>query len=92
MHAATMYSIFNIAGGHEAKLNPIIQAYWTSFIRTKNPNTHRLPGTAEWGTFGTARERIHFPNNPKNVSMETVGASEKARCQYYSTIANLIGT
>ncbi|KFY01592.1 hypothetical protein O988_02662 [Pseudogymnoascus sp. VKM F-3808] len=81
MHAASMYSIFNIAGGHDAKLNPIIQAYWTSFIRTKNPNTHRLPGTAEWGTFGTARERIHFPNDPNNVAMETVGASEKTRCQ-----------
>ncbi|OBT95578.1 hypothetical protein VE01_05914 [Pseudogymnoascus verrucosus] len=91
MHAATMYSIWDIATGIGAELNPTIQAYWTSFIRTKNPNHYRLPGTVEWGTFGTGMERLDFPNDPQNVSMEAVGASEKARCQYYSTIGNLIG-
>ncbi|ELR02396.1 hypothetical protein VC83_02545 [Pseudogymnoascus destructans] len=91
MHAATMYSIWNIATGKGAELNPTIQAYWTSFIRTKNPNHYRLPGTAEWGTFGTAMDRMDFRNDPQNVSMEAVGASERTRCHYYSTIGNLIG-
>ncbi|KFY13202.1 hypothetical protein V492_03426 [Pseudogymnoascus sp. VKM F-4246] len=83
MHAASMYSIFNITTGMAGELNPIIQAYWTSFIRTKNPNTHRLKGTPEWGNFGTAMEQLHFPIDPKNVSMVAVGAAEKARCHYY---------
>ena len=91
MHAATMYSIWDIATGKGAELNPTIQAYWTSFIRTKTPNTYRLPGAAEWNTFGTAMEQIYFPNDPRNVSMVAVGVDEKTRCHYYSTIASLIG-
>ncbi|KFY87700.1 hypothetical protein V500_06825 [Pseudogymnoascus sp. VKM F-4518 (FW-2643)] len=91
MHASTMYSIWNITTGQAAELNPAIQAYWASFIRTKNPNTYRLSGTPEWGTFGTAMERLHFPTDPKNLSMEAVGAGEKTRCDYFSSIANLIG-
>ena len=91
MHASTMYSIWNISTGQGAELNPTIQAYWTSFIRTKNPNTYRLPGTVEWGTFGTTMERLLFPTDPNNVTMEAVGAGEKTRCDYFSSIANLIG-
>ena len=91
MHASTMYSIFNITAGKAGELNPTIQAYWTSFIRSKNPNTHRLAGSAEWGTYGTAMEQLVFPNDPKNVSMVAEEAVEKTRCLYFSSIADAIG-
>ncbi|PBP20138.1 alpha/beta-hydrolase [Diplocarpon rosae] len=51
----------------------MMQAYWTSFIRTLSPNTHRLPGTPEWGTWSiSAPRRIVLDNF--NATMETMGA------------------
>ncbi len=36
-------------GGVNAPVSPVVQAYWTSFIRTLDPNTYRQPGSAALG-------------------------------------------
>ncbi|KAK6581002.1 hypothetical protein PZA11_006490 [Diplocarpon coronariae] len=59
--------------GDCAQAIKMVQAYWTSFIRTLNPNTYRLPGTPEWGTWTIASpKRIVLDN--ANATMEVMGA------------------
>ena len=90
-HVAELSSVFGTSTGQEAALIPAIQGYWMSFIRSKNPNTYRHPGTPEWTVFGKNETRVHFPNDPAQVGMETVDAGQHDRCQYYSDIGNMIG-
>lgn len=64
---------------------PLMQGYWTSFIRTHNPNTHRMPGSPVWEEWDASRmNRIRLQTN--TTSMEVVGNAEKARCNYLSSI------
>ncbi|RDW58233.1 carboxylic ester hydrolase-11 [Coleophoma cylindrospora] len=66
-------------------ITPVLQGYWTSFIRSKNPNTYRLNGTAEWKRFSREEKaRILFQTNA--TRMEVVPDDQKARCQYVSGI------
>lgn len=90
-HTEEMSSIWGSATGVEGKLIPTIQSYWTSFIRTKDPNTYKLPSAPAWAPFGPAMARLHFPNDPKNVGMEVVDPVQKDRCHYYRVISNMIG-
>lgn len=51
----------------------IMQSYWTSFVRTLNPNTMRDPSLPEWAPYSVCTQnRIVFNNG--NATMETVGA------------------
>ena len=74
------------AGGVNAHVVPIIQAYWTSFIRTYNPNTHRLSGTPTWEawTVENRDRRLLFQTN--TTAMEDVPLDQKARCAYLASI------
>lgn len=64
----------------------MVQAYWTSFIRCFDPNTHRLRGTPKWEawTQGNAFQRLKFETNA--TCMEAVPADQQARCKYLSSI------
>ena len=64
---------------------PIVQGYWTSFIRAFNPNSYRARGTPEWQTFGSIGTRMLFEVN--NTRLETVPDDQKERCAYISSIA-----
>lgn len=90
-HVGEFGSIWGASTPTETPLIPTIQAYWTSFIRSKDPNTYRKAGTAMWGTFGTSRSQLHFPNDPQKVGMEEVDAAQHKRCEYFRSIANAIG-
>jgi carboxylesterase type B len=90
-HTEEMSSVWGYATGVEGKLIPTVQSYWTSFIRTKDPNTYKLSSAPAWAPFGTAMARLHFPNDPKNVGMEVVDPAQKDRCHYYKVISNMIG-
>jgi carboxylesterase type B len=73
-------------------LIPTLQMYWTSFIRSKNPNTYKLPTAPEWTTFNEfTMERIMFPNDPDGVTMECVPLDQRVRCQYLSSIGISLG-
>ena len=68
-------------------LIPIIQGYWTSFIRSKNPNTFKFATAPEWTTFNEfTMQRLLFPNDPSQVVMENVPVDQRFRCEYLSSI------
>ena len=52
-----------------------MQGYWTSFIRSLNPNTYRAPGSPVWETFSANVQRILFMTNA--TKMETVPEDQK---------------
>lgn len=64
----------------------VVQGYWTSFIRSFDPNTYRLPGTPTWEAWTTSNsyQRLMFQTN--NTRMESVPADQQARCAYLSSI------
>ncbi|POS68541.1 cholinesterase [Diaporthe helianthi] len=70
--------------GTNAYAVPVVQAYWTSFIRSYDPNTYRLDGTAEWLPWDDgSQQRILFDTGGV-TSMESVAGSElMKRCEYW---------
>ena len=68
-----------------AAIIPVMQGYWTSFIRTFNPNTHRAAGSPTWEPFGSTKSRILFETN--HTRMETVPQDQAERCSFVSGIA-----
>ena len=45
-------------------------AYWLSFVRAGDPNTHRLAGSAEWPAYSAGA-----PGTRKRISLQEVPAS-----------------
>ncbi|KAI1184727.1 vacuolar triacylglycerol lipase [Nemania serpens] len=73
-------------GGANAAVVPVIQAYWTSFIRSFDPNKYRLAGSAQWDTFSPdAPARLLFETGG-NMTMETVDDGVRSRCSYLISI------
>ena len=69
-----------------AAIIPVIQGYWTSFIRSFSPNTYRAAGTPVWEEFTWAgMERLLFETNA--TRMETVDEGQRGRCEYLWGIA-----
>ncbi|KAH7391664.1 Alpha/Beta hydrolase protein [Cadophora sp. MPI-SDFR-AT-0126] len=91
-HAVTTSSIWGMSSFPDSALIPTIQAYWTSFIRSKDPNTYKLAASPDWETFGTVDlKRVLFPNDPKEVRMERVPVEQRVRCGYLSGIGASVG-
>jgi carboxylesterase type B len=83
----------NVNGGAPASYStllhehivPVMQGYWTSFIRAHDPNTYRLSGTPEWDQFdASSMNRIKFETN--TTSMEIVNLGMQTRCTYLEGI------
>jgi cholinesterase len=69
-----------------APIVPLMQGYWTSFIRTYDPNTHRANGAPEWRPFTAyGMKRIFIRTN--ETKMETVPQDQRERCAYLAGIA-----
>ncbi|KAJ9272283.1 hypothetical protein DTO212C5_1468 [Paecilomyces variotii] len=71
-----------------APIVPVMQGYWTSFIRTYNPNTYRAAGSPRWETWSEGLsdyQRIFIRTG--DTKMETVYKAQKERCQYLKSIA-----
>ncbi|CAG8952486.1 hypothetical protein HYFRA_00001233 [Hymenoscyphus fraxineus] len=72
-----------------------IQKYWTSFIRTKNPNTLKAVGAPVWEVFlggGEGKEggqRVRFTN--RTVGMEGPDEVTRERCGFWSGIGGVLG-
>ncbi|MCJ1393470.1 hypothetical protein MMC18_006345 [Xylographa bjoerkii] len=62
---------------------PVMQGYWTSFIRSFDPNTHRAAGTPEWEQWGVGLRMRLVANGS---AMEGVEEPQKGRCAYISGI------
>jgi carboxylesterase type B len=69
-----------------APIVPVMQAYWTSFIRTFNPNTFRYPGTPVWMPWGLGRGYNRLFIQTGNTRMETVPLDQIYRCGYLTSI------
>lgn len=62
----------------------VAQGYWTSFIRTLDPNVHRLPGSAEWRPWDDATKgRLLFSTGGETGMEELVGTGIEARCEFW---------
>lgn len=74
-----------------AGIVPVMQGYWTSFIRSFDPNTHRYPGTPKWGTWdeGDGFQRLYIRTN--QTRMERVPQGQRERCEYLIGIGADIG-
>lgn len=65
-----------------APIVPVVQAYWTSFIRSFDPNKYRHPGIPEWETWssGGGHRRLYIRTG--ETRMETVSTGQRERCDY----------
>lgn len=90
-HTIELAAIWGLANGGPASYNtslnapiiPVIQGYWTSFIRTLDPNALRAEGTPEWlpwGADSSAGQRLLFMTNATQV--ENVPVDQQARCDF----------
>lgn len=73
-------------GGVNAHVVPVVQGYWTSFVRALDPNVHRREGTPVWEAW--TRENgfraLRFGTN--ETVMEDVDGGLRGRCEYLSSI------
>lgn len=73
--------------GTNAHAVPVIQGYWTSFIRTYNPNTYRLNGSAEWVRWDSTKQGRLLFNTGGVTRMENLAGSDLIkRCDYWYDI------
>lgn len=75
-------------GKKNANIVPVIQAYWTSFIRTFDPNTYKLDGSAQWDQYYSKDhepQRMLFGTGGK-TEMEAVDRGQRERCAYLQGI------
>ncbi|RAH70855.1 putative triacylglycerol lipase [Aspergillus aculeatinus CBS 121060] len=70
-----------------APIIPVMQGYWTSFIKAFDPNPYRYPGSPEWETWsgnGNSDRRLFIRTG--DTKMEKVPLDQKARCDYLISI------
>jgi carboxylesterase type B len=66
-----------------AAIVPVTMAYWTSFIRSLDPNDRRLEGTPDWAPWAgpNGRQRLRFQTN--NMGMESMNDTQAGRCEMF---------
>lgn len=70
--------------GTNANAVPVVQGYWTSFIRSYDPNTYRLNGTAEWLAWDdSSQQRILFDTGGLTSMESLTGSDLMERCDYW---------
>ncbi|PWY71463.1 triacylglycerol lipase [Aspergillus heteromorphus CBS 117.55] len=70
-----------------APIVPVMQGYWTSFIKTFDPNPHRSLDSPEWKTWGVGNESYHrIWIRTNQTAMETVPTDQQERCKYLTSI------
>ncbi|KAE8443854.1 hypothetical protein EG329_001263 [Mollisiaceae sp. DMI_Dod_QoI] len=90
-HTAESGSIWGTSRAPESALIPTIQGYWASFIRSRDPNKYKIASAPTWEPFTAANmQRIHFTNDPSNVTMEAVPADQEARCKFWGSIGQAL--
>lgn len=68
-----------------------VRSYWTSFIRSLDPNTGRVDGTVEWKPYQGAdsRERLLIQTN--NTKMERMDPAQSLRCDATRPMSDNLG-
>ncbi|KAL3475334.1 Alpha/Beta hydrolase protein [Aspergillus californicus] len=60
---------------------PLMQGYWTSFIKTYDPNVYRYPGSPRWEEWGEQGFQRLFIQTGE-TRMESVPGGQRERCEY----------
>ena len=73
-------------GGVNYLIVCVVQGYWTSFIRSYDPNKYRASGTPEWQpwTKQASFKRLMFQTN--NTHMENVPSDQQERCAWLHSV------
>ena len=72
-------------GQLNADIVPVMQGYWTSFIRAYDPNVHRSAGAPEWRRWtAEGQQRIVLQTNATHVA--PVDAGKREDCAYFNSI------
>ncbi|KAF5027064.1 hypothetical protein F66182_833 [Fusarium sp. NRRL 66182] len=75
-----------LEGQINAPVAPVIQSYWTSFVRSLDPNTHRHPSSVKWEPWTAAgKQRVVFETGGE-TRMETPSQDLQKKCTYISSI------
>ena len=69
----------------DISLTPILQAYYTSFVLTQDPNSNPVDGSVGWPEFYTSEsrilQRILFQTNATTV--ETIPKKQLDKCRFW---------
>jgi len=79
-----------LPGGVNAAIVPVVQGYWSSFIRSYNPNTYRLAGSPVWQTQGTSLGPARLTFRTNATAMALVDQEVMRRCNYFASIASAL--
>ncbi|RKF76099.1 Acetylcholinesterase [Golovinomyces cichoracearum] len=91
-HTSDLSSIWGTSQPPEKPLIPTIQSYWTSFIRTYNPNTLKLNTAPLWEPFVPEHmARLRFAA-ADDVSMEKVDENQQERCSWLEAQSGSLST
>ena len=73
-----------------AAIVPITMAYWTSFVKTLDPNAHKIPGTPDWLPWlgPDDRSRLRFQTN--NTLMEKMNDTQRGNCEMFDPMLEAI--
>ncbi|PWY72519.1 alpha/beta-hydrolase [Aspergillus sclerotioniger CBS 115572] len=66
--------------------DPMMQGYWTSSIKSFDPNPHRHPGSPEWKTWGDREDYSRIFIRTNHTVMETVPVAQRERCDHWVSI------
>lgn len=72
-----------LPGGSNTAIIPVIQGYWTSFVRRLDPNALRAEGSPVWEEW-SAWKRLKFQTNA--TEMEEISGGQKERCEWLGSI------
>lgn len=69
----------------------VIQGYWTSFIRSFDPNKYRVAGTAKWEEWSDeTKPRLLFSTGGNTSIEEVAGTDLATRCDFWYSIGKAI--
>ncbi|KAM0720433.1 hypothetical protein Q7P37_004569 [Cladosporium fusiforme] len=76
-----------LPGGVNNAVVPVIQGYWTSFVRSLDPNVYRSAGSPVWERWTQQSEGLlRFRTNATEVV--SVPEDQRERCAYLSSIGS----
>ncbi|KAI9147559.1 Pyrethroid hydrolase-like protein [Paramyrothecium foliicola] len=77
-----------LPGGINEKAPEVIQGYWTSFIRSFDPNKYRREGTAEWKPWADGEQSRLVFGTTGTTEMVAVDESLRKRCAFWAENAD----
>lgn len=69
---------------YNADVVPLVMNYFISFVRSLNPNTHKIDKAPDWKTWGEDQQRMVL--EASNSTMEALGKGQLGRCNFWRDI------